>query len=55
MIPWETFKTPQDAYEWAKKNASRLYIFWNPYTFEVWVIVGGSCLYPTNCVLRVRR
>lgn len=20
MIPWDTFKTPQDAYEWAKAN-----------------------------------
>ena len=20
MIPWESFKTPQDAYEWAKAN-----------------------------------
>lgn len=23
MIPWDTFKTPQDAYEWAKANFSR--------------------------------
>ena len=22
MIPWDTFKTPQDAYEWAQKNMS---------------------------------
>lgn len=20
MIPWDTFKTPQDAYDWAKAN-----------------------------------
>ena len=24
MIPWSTFQTPQDAYEWAKKNAGQL-------------------------------
>lgn len=23
MIPWDTFKIPQDAYEWAKENFDR--------------------------------
>ena len=28
MIPWDTFKTPQDAYEWAAKNIT------NPITLQ---------------------
>lgn len=25
MIPWDTFKTPLDAYEWAHKNPDMLF------------------------------
>ena len=41
MIPWEQFKTPQDAYDWAKKPKSfclfftRLTSFW-PIRITVW-------------------
>lgn len=37
MIPWHTFKTPQDAYEWAKANASRFAVVPWP---TGWAVVG---------------
>ena len=42
MIPWDTFKTPQDAYEWAKRNRAGLRLV-SPSDQSGWVVAvwGG--------------
>ena len=63
MIPWDTFKTPQDAYEWAKANFQLAPVTGRD---SAWLTPGLSCNNswftvffpggPFNCVtLPVRR
>lgn len=37
MIPWNEFKIPQDAYEWAKSRARDLRVYEGCAFFNVWV------------------
>lgn len=56
MIPWDTFKTPQDAYEWAKRNANQLVLTRINISFKVWIGCQGRLVFPTDCVAwRLRR
>jgi hypothetical protein len=50
MIPWDEFKTPQDAYEWAKPRSERLGIFGTSFLC-VWIMCGSDRVYPTDCYL----
>ena len=47
MIPWDTFKTPQDAYEWAKAIQGHFLIAGHQRSFTAWYLLldlGPSCI-----------